>query len=57
VNRVLSFFEEIGQLDDTEINALLDRQTLHTVKLVTDRSITFAGPPAPAEFHRGYWAS
>ena len=57
VSRVLSFFEEIEQLNDTEINALLDRQALHTVKMVSDRSITFAGPPASAEFDRGFWTS
>jgi hypothetical protein len=55
INRVLSFFEEIEQLSDSETNALLDRQTRHTAKAISERSVTFAAGTAPQTFDRGYW--
>jgi hypothetical protein len=55
INRVLSFFEEIEQLNDSETNALLDRQTRHTAKAISERSVTFAPDTAPQTFDRGYW--
>lgn len=55
VNRVLSFWDEIDGLADTEIDALLDRQVSDTVKAVADRSIIFGTSSRPNGFDRGYW--
>jgi hypothetical protein len=56
INRVFSFWDEIEDLTGHEIDALLDRQVSDTVKVVTDRSITFGSPAVPVDFDRGRWA-
>jgi hypothetical protein len=55
INRVLSFWDEIGQLSGAEIDALLDRQAAETVKAVADRQIVFDGAARSTGFDRGHW--
>ena len=58
VNRVLSFWDEIGDLSGAEIDALLDRQASDTVKMMAERAITFdrALVPTAGAYDRGRWS-
>lgn len=57
VNRVLSFWDEIGDLPGAEIDALLDRQAGDTAKIMSDRAISFARAvvPSGSTYDRGRW--
>ncbi|MFD7657657.1 family 2 glycosyl transferase [Actinosynnema sp. NPDC059797] len=56
VNRVLTFWEEIDGLRDTEVDALLDRQAAETVTAVRGRRIALGGRTGPTGFDVRHWA-
>ncbi|PRY37324.1 glycosyltransferase [Umezawaea tangerina] len=55
VNRVLTFWEEIEELDGSQIDVLLDRQATETVRALGSRSIAFGRTAEHAVFHENHW--
>jgi hypothetical protein len=55
VNRVMTFWTEIEGLTSAGVDGLLHRQARETALAVSERSIVFTGPPAPAAFGAGRW--
>lgn len=53
--RVMSYWEEIGQLPAERVDQLLDRQMLSICEAVSRRDIQFRGPEPEAAFNAGYW--
>jgi hypothetical protein len=54
LNRLMTWWNEVGELSSAEVDALLDQQARDTAKVVTERGLTFA-TAGPGEFTRGHW--
>ncbi|WNV84405.1 glycosyltransferase family A protein [Umezawaea sp. Da 62-37] len=55
VNRVLTFWEEIEELDGPQIDVLLDRQATETVRALGSRDIALDRTAEHSLFHENHW--
>lgn len=54
LNRLMTWWAEVEELDSPEVDALLDQQARDTTKVIANRELTFE-IGGPGEFTRGRW--